>query len=177
MSPRRRELAVVPKEAYARRLYVVGLMSAGLTLVQIQQQALERNAEDGGPIPPEDVEQLVRQVWKDWKRSAVEAGSHARDEVLQRIRRDLALMRSAEKVPWAAVARHENLLADIEGTKADKKLKVQHEIGQTFASVIGGMTPEELEALAEEQAELERQAALGRAVLTTGTPVPQHDGK
>lgn len=72
-----------------------------------------------------------------------------------------------------AIARVEALLADVEGTNAPIKVKVEGEVvlRRSLSATIASLSPEEIEAYVMEQEELEHRAA--RAKLLPPSPMPE----
>lgn len=156
-----------PEQVEERRQFVDKLLKAGATPDQIATLAQGQFG-----IDKRTVDRLVA----DYRRLLREELQHSDNklEQLGRLRNDLLKMRTQQKPPYAAIATTEKLVAEIEGNLAPRKL--QHDfkgaVPDALAAALGSMTSDDLEALAQEQAELERKAAsietTAESVASTG---------
>ncbi len=151
-----------PEEMEERRQFVDNLVRAGGTPDQIATLARRQFG-----IDRRTVERLLVDLRK-LMREELEA-SDSKVEQLYRLRNDLLKMRTLPKQPYASIVATEKLVAEIEGNLAPRKL--QHDfkgaVPDALAAALAGMTAEDLEALANEQLELEKKAA---AIVTTAEP-------
>ncbi len=78
---------------------------------------------------------------------------------------------------YVAIARMEAQLADVEGTNAPIKVKVEGEVvlRRSLSATIASLSPEEIQAYVLEQEELEHRAA--RAKLLPPSPMPEEPRK
>lgn len=176
-----------------RRAYIMRLMLSGLTQVQIFELC---RATLG--ISDHQVRYVYDEINEEWARQHEQDHRYARPQAIQRLRRDLAEMRTprplrdrdgkvvrdvvrgsdgkpvkkgrkvlravveAEK-DWKALSGHEMLLARIEGTLRPVELKIDPATTQRRAlqSVISNLSPEDMDRMVEEQAELEAKSRGG----------------
>ncbi len=145
-----------------RRQFVDNLVRAGATTDQIARLAQRQFG-----IERRTVDRLLVDLKKLLREELLAADSKV--EQLARLRNDLLKMRTMTKQPHAAIVATEKLIAEIEGNLAPRKL--QHDfkgaVPDALAAALSGMTAEDLEALAQEQLELEKKAA---AIDTTAEP-------
>lgn len=173
--PRRRwELT----ELAERRMVVMHLMLAGYTRDLIIEHCEERYG-----WTQIQIRTSYDAISSDWTKQSEEDLAHARAQAIQRIRNDLVQMREQLyakpvlprkkrgkkdektapqdiKVTFKDLAAHEHLLARIEGTlrPIEVKIDIRATSRRALIDVINGMAPEELDALAIEQREIERKA-------------------
>jgi hypothetical protein len=90
-----------------------------------------------------------------------------RELSVTRIMRDLLTMRGSARPPWAAIARHESLIADLQGTKQHKlEIVPTRTKGELYRAVLETMSEERLSRIAAEQVERERALGLKPGALT-----------
>ena len=96
---------------------------------------------------------IVSRVRTSWRAEFEEGMQTARAEAVTRLRRDLSRMRQdkANGVPgvrWADIARHESLLASIEGTAQPVRVDVQDNstaMREALSAVMGALSEEDIE--------------------------------
>jgi hypothetical protein len=176
-----------------RRAYIMRLMLSGLTFAQIAELCCAALG-----ITEHQVRYVYDEVNEEWARQSEQELRYARPQAIQRIRCDLAEMRTprplrdrdgkvvrdvvrgpdgkplkkgrklvravveAEK-DWKALSGHEMLLARIEGTLRPVELKIDPATTQRRAlqSVISNLSPEDMDRMVAEQAELEAKSRGG----------------
>ncbi len=173
-----------------RREYVAGLVRAGNTRTNAIQQAV-RNLYVSWEIAERLYKEVVKQITQDFE------VDHPDARALQaaRLQADLAALREGtpgwrskrdkegrvlrnkkgkayqepyKKVRWDAVARIEAQLADVLGTNAPIRVKVQAEVQvrTSLAAVIANLEPADKDRLVREAIDLERRAGLLPATMT-----------
>lgn len=153
-----------------RRAEVHDLMLAGYTLSQIERLFHERGLSQG------QARRDYYEISEGWSKQTEGELQHSRAQAIQRIRMDLARMRSAkeqaastkkgkkkqvlaelEQATWKDITSHEMLLARIEGTLRPVEIKVDVRASSRRALIetINAMSPEEMDSLVAEQKLLE----------------------
>jgi hypothetical protein len=177
-----------PVEMVARRSFVRRLIFSGLTVDQIAQNATgkytpeevsrtyreivggwRREQEQAdGTARTEAIQRLRRDLaeMRNPGQLRNKNGYPVFENVLdadgnpKKVGRKLLKKPVQAPIDWAAVAKHETLLAKIEGTMKPVELKVDVDVSirQSMLAVIANMTPEQIDRYAEEDIELERRA-------------------
>lgn len=149
---------------YGRRMHVRTLMVQGESTPMIVDYC--RNQFQMSETQTKHIIYALRQAWRA---DLDEQIAHARSEAIVRLRRDLSSMRAGASTAkdWAAIARHENILAKIEGTYAPVKVAV-HDINEVRRSalnaIMGNMTDEEMESILAEGFEVGKAPQLPAGV-------------
>jgi len=159
-------------ELISRKVWVSRLLQRGATLSALVELGATRTVlnelgeQQPAPLTPGQVQYAYGLVTSEWKAVESQEAGHLRVIAVQRIQRDLLEMRSTKPVPWAAIQRHEVLLADLQGTKMPVRVQFQGnlEVRATLAAVVSTFTAEEFDALCDEQEQVERDAASLRLV-------------
>lgn len=133
---------------HARFQLILGFMQAGIPTGMIRAQCareygMSRNMVDNIMID-------VRKAWRtEWEESLV----YAKAEVINRLRRDLALMRQQSPRSWRDIRGHEQLLARIEGTEAPVRVAIidaDAEMRDAIVGVLGSMSAADMQAFVTE---------------------------
>jgi hypothetical protein len=200
MAERRPYVPAGPEEMAQRRRDVARLMLAGLTMGQIAEQL---------GLPVTRVQKVYGEVNEAWAREAEEDAKNARPQVIQRLRRDLAVLRNPlplrdsrsgevveepvkgpdgrplrrggkavtrpvlAEVDWKAVAGHERLLADVEGTLRPTVIQVDVDatLRRSLVAVVASLDSQTIDQLVAEQRELEERAVRTELPLAPPHPV------
>ena len=172
-----------PEETAERRMLIYQLLNAAADPQQIAKACAERFA-------------MSEQLTKEWidrvrrERSEQFEADRPRykSEQVSRLQADLTRMRSQERKPWAAIARHEQLLSAIVGTREPIGVHLGGavQVREALVAVIQQLEPAALDEIVAEQLELVAAAeqtlalrALPAASTTssTGSPPPPTRGQ
>lgn len=158
------------KDIADRQAIIQSLMLAGCTLAQCivygRGQHWSRSV----------VEADYRSINDDWQKQSDEEIQAARTQAIQRLRSDLAEMRTDLRIgtkggkgavkrvdrdaTYKDIAAHENLLAKIEGTlrPIEVKVNIGHESRRALIDVINSLSQEDMDQMVAEQRALEARA-------------------
>lgn len=117
------------------------------------------------PVFPSAVaKRYVSEVRGDLKKDFDASVLTYRAEQMARLHRDLGELRTADKKNWSAIRQHEQLAADVMGTRRLKiDITADANLNVGMAAVIAGLSVAEFDQMVDEQAELERTAEERRA--------------
>lgn len=115
------------------------------------------------------IKNLIEEIGLDWAKEEEFRRPMNKQAAVQRIIGHIMKCRDAKD--WANVARFENLLADMQGTKEAVTINVNMTVTGALMNVIGGMSNEQMQDALNHIIELEKKA---NAIETSGneaTPV------
>ena len=163
-----RHVTVTPAEALDRRATLYGLLNVGADAEQVRAAMMRRHG-----MTAASVDHLVREARRERAAQFEEDRGRYKSEQVQRLQADLVRMRSQERKPWAAIARHEGLLASIVGTREPVGVRVTGRVDVTdsLAAVIQAMDADAVDDVVREQVELVALARQAR-LLQAAPPRP-----
>lgn len=160
------ELSRTPgaKEAMVveRRALVAGLLDSGASQGQIQRALAEKY----GYLTPASAKDVARKYVAEARKARAgeyrEAKGTVKAEQVARVKNDLIRMRSMDRPPWSAIAKHEDLLARMCGTLEPIGVTLSGSVAvhESLIACVARLDPGDVERLVAEELALEA-AALG----------------
>ena len=148
------------EESSDRRQWVQSLMERSGTLAHI----IKEGAKKLPPLSPAQVLEYWRSIRQEEEEQREQDAATEKAAQLQQIRTEIMQMKSitpVDKIPWASVARHRKLIAEMTGTLApveiDVGVNVDIRVQHAVMAVVGNMSPSEIAHAAQEQRRLERE--------------------
>lgn len=159
---------------FVEQLYLRGTSNAGMVALAKQELG----------VGPKRVQVMLERIKEAWKTEDEENRKSAKGATIRRIQRYIQdaqgrkdpndPKRWLEKPNFAALARFETLLADIQGTREPITIDLNVRIQETVLNVIADLSAEELTELVgeyDETMKLAEAARKGLVIDTTGEPV------
>lgn len=137
--------------------FIETLVIKGASKMSIEDECKSRFG-----VGPVAVSSSLKRIADRWSKEEEERRPLWKMAQVSRINEHINDAKSKGK--WDAIARLENLLSDITGTKEPIKIQISHQITVAMMSVIGNLTEEEIASMVKEQRQLEKDAAIGRMV-------------
>jgi hypothetical protein len=153
-----------PLELIMRKTVIVRMMNACKTNDEICEVLCERGM--AREIVIETINRLKQERWQILEEDRVKMKS----EQVARLQADLALMREMKpKVPFATIRGHEELIAQLVGTKEPVKQEMSVMVDHRHAlwAVIQHMDDSTIEDITQDQLLLENEARSTRALRTS----------
>lgn len=145
-------------ELMERRKVVRALVALGVT----RHQLADAMGDQGWIVSGDQARRDYEVVLREWSEDYEADRTHTRAAQIRRLQTDLPRLRR-DKL-WKRVAAHELLLARIQGNFASACVQVEAHLTlrESLVATITRMSPEELDAIAAEQMELEGLAVEAR---------------
>jgi hypothetical protein len=153
----------VKEQKYIRDQFILNCMNRCWPVDKIQEECLRRfNTQ-------KDVtKSIISKIRLDRSDEFAEAKGKYKSEQVMRLQADLAKMRKANPIPWAAIARHEELLIRIVGTSEPVKTEtnINVNVRESLLQVVQNLEENVIEGIIAEQLTLEAEAKQSRALLS-----------
>lgn len=139
---------------FRRQSEVITAMRRGVSVAGLREPIRLTN---------DEAKALVNRIRERWQADDLSERGAYKSAAMRRMYDYIQSLRMAEDPDWAAIARFEAQLSDIQGTKEPIATRVEHVMSNAMQDVMTGMSNERIAQIIREQHELRQLAEKARS--------------